>query len=364
MTRPGSSLRPATGARAGLDSRGSVRSSKTLSLARASVLSFAAKALSAGWDEKKYFYADEKQKKGPVDFNELVNLFADNRVLPDTYIWYKTIGDKWKKLLDNPALLDALRAAVVASAGSTPLAEGFSVEQEIAARRIQLKWREIQARKREVGHPSAQPAFAPPAPSPRPQAGSFKPSQAPKPASEEPATDQSQQEKKTLKPPSPQKDEEERIAALKNKLDGFYAFKAPESMDKSEGLARAHVTKERLLNLKLKKKYGVDLTNYKDPPPQNQPQQKPATATDRPGFEASRSIRLAMSAVEALFVGSGPERQEIKTMKDNAAAADPTAAAAPAQPPAQPPTQPPPTQPPSQPPARPQDKSKVDEDAC
>ena len=71
---------------------------------------------------KFYFYTfgKDKDRGGPVSFDDLVLLYGQEHVSLETYVWHKLQGDCWIKLKDNGPMLDALRAASIKQAHSRP----------------------------------------------------------------------------------------------------------------------------------------------------------------------------------------------------------------------------------------------------
>ena len=60
-----------------------------------------------------YYYTvgTDKDRNGPVKFDELAALYKRDIVHLETYVWHKLLGDKWIKLKNNGVMLDALRTA-------------------------------------------------------------------------------------------------------------------------------------------------------------------------------------------------------------------------------------------------------------
>ena len=101
-------------------------------LERAAVLAAAADRLQVGWLNKKYFYADGKERKGPVPWDQLVALFRAQTITGETFVWHKHMGQSWVKLKKDPHrdLLDALRAATL----PTPTGGASKVPQIFAGK--------------------------------------------------------------------------------------------------------------------------------------------------------------------------------------------------------------------------------------
>jgi len=145
LAPPSIELSPERRPQTGASSSSSVRRKPGghMSLERAAALAVAASQLQVGWTNKSYFFVDGKERKGPVDFQQLCSLYQDRRILPETSVWYKSLGPKWMKLVENSPLHDAIKSAKFSSTGNLLEPLNLSIADEIAATRIQLWWRRI-----------------------------------------------------------------------------------------------------------------------------------------------------------------------------------------------------------------------------